>query len=57
MNKPEVMPAAVAMSLTNWAHKKETTEPKVEWDAFDRCYYFVYNGMHYGVELDGHIHT
>lgn len=59
MNRPESLPEPVKAGVARYCgqHGIQTTDIDLKWDALNRNYYFVRNGMYHGVELDGHVHT
>lgn len=54
----------VIQALVRWAKNRNFTEQQTKelitdtkYDALNRCWFFIRNGMFHGVEADGHIHT
>jgi len=71
MEQPTKIPKAVQKAIHKWAKahpskvafgktgvsREVPLLPKLAWDSLNGCYYFTANGIYYGVELDGYIHT
>jgi len=51
-----IHPSKVAFGKTG-VSREVPLLPKLAWDSINGCYYFTANGIYYGVELDGCIHT
>ncbi len=59
----ELTPVVVE-ALKRWAANRSLTPQQTadliwetKYDALNRCWFFIRNGMFHGVEADGHIHT
>ena len=62
METPNEIPEAVKQSFSNWRkhYKLQRSTDEVPILLFDNlmgCYYFWYNKIFYGIELDGYLHT